>query len=86
MSRSARRSQTWRGKIQTVTGDTVEVVSVDQGYTGAEPAAQAAAQGMRLEVTQTPGSQARFCPLATAMSGGAILDLGGTLSPPRPRL
>ena len=60
MSRSARRSQTWRGKIQTVTGDTVEVVSVDQGYTGAEPAAQAAAQGMRLEVIKLQEAKRGF--------------------------
>jgi transposase len=39
-------------EIQQVTGDQVELAFVDQGYTGEEPAAQAAAQGMRLEVVK----------------------------------
>ena len=37
---------------QQVTGDRVELVFVDQGYTGAQPAAQAAEHGMRLEVVK----------------------------------
>ena len=47
-------------EIQTVTGDTVEVAYVDQGYTGAEPAAQAAAQGMRLEVIKLEEAKRGF--------------------------
>ena len=47
-------------EIQTVTGDTVEVAYVDQGYTGAEPAAQAAAQGMRLEVIKLQEAKRGF--------------------------
>jgi len=38
--------------VQAATGQNVEVSYVDQGYTGAEPAAQAEAQGMRLEVVK----------------------------------
>src|SRR5437764_1519780 len=37
-------------KVQEVTGGTVEVAFVDQGYTGEEPAEAAQEQGMRLEV------------------------------------
>lgn len=40
--------------VQQVTGQTVELAYVDQGYTGAEPAAAAAAQGIQLEVVQLP--------------------------------
>ena len=47
-------------EIQTVTGDTVEVAFVDQGYTGEEPAAQAAAQGMRLEVIKLEEAKRGF--------------------------
>lgn len=36
--------------VQTVTGETVEVAFVDQGYTGEQPAEAAAAQGIQLEV------------------------------------
>jgi transposase len=39
-------------KVQDVTGGTVEVAFVDQGYTGPVPAAEAAAQGIRLDVVK----------------------------------
>jgi transposase len=38
--------------VQAVTGDTVELAYVDQGYTGPEPATDAAAHGIRLEVVK----------------------------------
>lgn len=38
--------------VQAVTGETVEVAYVDQGYTGQEPAAAAEAHGIRLEVVK----------------------------------
>lgn len=37
-------------KIQEATGESVEVAFVDQGYTGEQPAVDAEAQGIRLEV------------------------------------
>jgi transposase len=36
--------------VQETTGQSVEIAYVDQGYTGEQPAADAAQQGMRLEV------------------------------------
>jgi len=39
-------------KLQEVTGGTVEVAFVDQGYTGETPAAEARAEGIRLEVVK----------------------------------
>jgi len=39
-------------KLQEVTGGTVEVAFVDQGYTGQTPAAEASAEGIRLEVVK----------------------------------
>ncbi len=40
--------------VQEATGDSVEVAFVDQGYTGEPPAAEAAGQGIRLEVVKLP--------------------------------
>jgi len=38
--------------VQAATGETVQLAYVDQGYTGEEPAAQAAQHGLRLEVVK----------------------------------
>ena len=46
--------------IQEATGEKVEVAFVDQGYTGAEPAAQAAAHGVRLEVVKLAEAKRGF--------------------------
>ena len=43
-----------------MTGDTVELAFVDQGYTGAEAAADAAAHGIRLEVVKLPEAKRGF--------------------------
>jgi transposase len=44
-------------RVQAVTGQTVELAWVDQGYTGEEPAEAAAAQGIQLEVVKLPDAQ-----------------------------
>jgi transposase len=41
-------------QVQAVTGDSVEVAFVDQGYTGDQPAQDAAAHGIQLEVVKLP--------------------------------
>jgi transposase len=46
--------------IQAVTGQTVEVGFVDQGYTGERAEAAAAAQGIRLEVVTLPEAKRGF--------------------------
>jgi transposase len=46
--------------VQEATGQAVEVAFVDQGYTGAEAAADAAAQGIRLEVVRLPEAKRGF--------------------------
>jgi len=46
--------------IQEVTGETVEVAYVDQGYTGEQPAADAAAHGIRWAVVKPPGAKRGF--------------------------
>jgi transposase len=38
--------------VQAATGESVEIAYVDQGYTGEQPAADAAARGIRLEVVK----------------------------------
>jgi transposase len=49
--------------VQAATGDSVEVAFADRGYTGGEPAAAAAAHGIRLEVVKLPEAKRGFVPL-----------------------
>jgi transposase len=46
--------------VQDTTGQTVEVAFVDQGYTGDEPAQQAAEQGIDLMVVKLPAAKKGF--------------------------
>jgi transposase len=46
--------------VQARTGEHVEVAFADQGYTGEEPAAQAAQQAVRLEVVKLPEAKRGF--------------------------
>jgi transposase len=47
-------------QVQEATGDTIAWAYVDQGSTGEEPAADAAAQGIRLEVVTLPTTKRGF--------------------------
>ena len=47
-------------QIQEVTGQSVEVAFVDQGYTGPQPAADAEQHGIRLEVVKLPTAKRGF--------------------------
>lgn len=47
-------------EVQTVTGHSVELGFVDQGYTGEKPAAAAQAHGIRLEVIKPPEAKKGF--------------------------
>jgi len=46
--------------VQNVTGKTVQLAFVDQGYTGPKPAAAAAAQGIQLTVVKLPDAKRGF--------------------------
>lgn len=46
--------------VQAVTGETVELAYVDQGYTGECPAQAAAAHGLQLEVVKLPQAKKGF--------------------------
>ena len=46
--------------VQELTGETVEVAYVDQGYTGEAPAAAAAEHGVKLEVVKLPEAKRGF--------------------------
>ncbi|MGH2391199.1 MAG: IS5 family transposase [Chloroflexota bacterium] len=46
--------------VQTVTGEQVELAYVDQGYSGEDAAAAAAAHGIRLEVVKLPETKRGF--------------------------
>jgi transposase len=48
------------GVVQHLTGQTVELAYVDQGYTGEETAAAAAAHGIQLEVVKLPEAKRGF--------------------------
>jgi len=73
-------------RVQEVTGESVEVFYADAASTGAEPAAAAQKQGMRLVVVQRPPGQPRFCPAPQALGGRAQLRLGQPLPPLGARL
>jgi transposase len=47
-------------KVQTVTGEKVEVAFVDQGYTGEQAAQAAASEGIKLEVVKLPEAKKGF--------------------------
>jgi transposase len=47
-------------QVQAVTGEHVEIASVDQGYTGPDPAASAAAHGIELVVVKMPEAKRGF--------------------------
>jgi transposase len=47
-------------QVQAVTGETVELAYVDQGYTGESAAQQAEAHGIRLEVVKLPEAKRGF--------------------------
>ena len=47
-------------QVQAVTGDTVEIAFVDQGYTGEQAAQDAAQHGIKLEVVKLPEAKKGF--------------------------
>jgi transposase len=47
-------------QVQDVTGEVIEVAFVDQGYTGDQPAQDAAAHGIHLEVVKHPEAKKGF--------------------------
>jgi len=47
-------------QVQQITGESVEVAFVDQGYTGKQPATDAKAHGIRLEVVKLPEAKKGF--------------------------
>jgi hypothetical protein len=69
--------------VQEATGDAVELAYVDQGYTGADPALDAADHGIRLEVVRLEEAKRGFVLLLPALGGRAQLRLGDAVSPPR---
>ena len=46
--------------VREATGESVELAYVDQGYTGDQPAEDAAERGIRLEVVKVPGAKRGF--------------------------
>lgn len=52
--------ETLAAQVQAVTGEHVELVWVDQGYTGQQVADTAAAQGIHLQVVKLPKAKRGF--------------------------
>jgi transposase len=52
-------------QVQAVTGGTVEVAFVDQGYSGQQPARDAASQGIQLQIVKLPNAKRGFVLLPT---------------------
>src|SRR4051812_17595642 len=61
MSRTGASFGALADAVQAATGDHVELAYVDQGYTGAQPAADAAAHGIELTVVKLPESSGASC-------------------------
>ncbi len=47
-------------QVRAITGESVEIAFVDQGYTGEEPAEAAAEQGIELKVVKLPEAKKGF--------------------------
>lgn len=50
----------WCERVQALTGETIELAFVDQGYTGAQAREDAAVHGIRLEVVKLPEAKHGF--------------------------
>ncbi len=70
--------------LQRVTGNTVELAHVDQGYSGPNAAAAAQQHGIRLEVIRIPHGKTRPRVAAPMLGGRTKLRLGRTLSEDSP--
>ncbi len=69
--------------VQDVTGQTVELAYVDQGYTGDEPAEAFAGHDIQLETVKLPnaaGPKCGFVFVAAALGGRAQFRLAGPFS------
>jgi hypothetical protein len=66
-------------QVQEVTGEAVEIAFMDQGYTEAHPARDAAAQGMQREVVKLSQAKKGFVRLPKRR--GAQFRVGGPVSP-----
>ncbi|MDV2997263.1 MAG: hypothetical protein N4J56_006968 [Chroococcidiopsis sp. SAG 2025] len=58
-------------QVQQITGESVEVAFVDQGYTGATAAQAAQAEGIHLEVVKLPEAKKGFILLPRRARCGA---------------
>ncbi len=65
--------------VQELTGETVELAYVDQGYTGENAAQAAAKHGIRLEVIKHTEAKRGLCTAAAKMGGRTMLRLGRSL-------
>ena len=68
-------------EVQEVTGESVEVAFVDQGYTGEDAAADGGRARDPVGGGQAARGQARLRAAAAALGGGAVVRLDGALPP-----
>ena len=72
--------------VQEVTGESVEVAFVDQGYTGDDADADAASYGIHLVVVKSPRGEAGVRAAAAALGRRAVVRLDGAVPPAGPGL
>lgn len=76
MSKTEHKCRNSQGQVQQITGETVEIAFVDQGYTGDLQPSYAAAKGIQLEVVKLPEASIRIRFATASVGGGAKFCLG----------
>jgi hypothetical protein len=74
-SSKERRLASLLRQVQELAAEAVRLAYVDQGYTGKEPASEAAEQGIELEVISHSEAKRRLSASAAALGGRAQLCL-----------
>ena len=73
MRKSARKVRTLAQEVQHLSGESVTLAFVDQGYTGQEPVRAAWQQGMQVHIiTRKEAKKAWFCCLAVGLSSRVL--------------
>jgi transposase len=67
-------------RVQEVTGQSVELTFVDQGYTGDVPAQEAAQHGIQLEVVKLPEAKRGFVPAFEALGSRTLVRMDSAVS------
>ena len=81
MSKIVSKYRNWPKLVQQITGESVEVAFVDQGYTGETASAAAQTEGIRLKVVKLPEARKGFVLLPRRARSRTEFCLDGEVSP-----